>query len=497
MNWTWTFTDKDKVVLYGMIPKYTFNDPGVYNIILNVTDTSGNCAIDSFNVTVLDITLPIANAGFNLTVNEDTSVTFNGSGSSDNVGVVNWTWLLKNNLLNKFLYGKIVNYTFDDPGVYYVILNVSDAAGNWMNDTIKVTVNDITPPTADAGIDRTIYEGEIASFLGTESSDNVGIVNWTWTISDESGNITKYGMAVNHSFMVPGIFTITLKVFDEAGNSNTDTLIVNVQDITPPVANAGYDIIIQEGTIVNFNGNLSSDNVGIVNFTWTFFDGFIEMTLYGIAPNYTFNHPGVFYITMFVTDAAGFWHEDFLMIQVNKSQESNMSTIQGKVTDEDGNPLEGVQVKIKASDGKQYITTTDANGSFSMEIPDGNFSWKINRKGYKPVSGTSSTDELEEGYLDFKGVNFVEEDNISIGLIAIIMLSMLFFIAISISLFVILRKKRLISEKATPKKVEDGVIPKKARENEFLELERLYGPQPSEKQGGKNVENLKDVTKDI
>src|SRR5207245_7457229 len=41
-----------------------------------------------------DGTPPIANAGPDQTVNEDTPVAFDGSGSTDNVGIVNYTWAL-------------------------------------------------------------------------------------------------------------------------------------------------------------------------------------------------------------------------------------------------------------------------------------------------------------------------------------------------------------------------------------------------------------------
>src|SRR3989442_2534320 len=41
-----------------------------------------------------DGTPPIANAGPDQTVNEDTPVAFDGSGSTDNVGIVNYTWSL-------------------------------------------------------------------------------------------------------------------------------------------------------------------------------------------------------------------------------------------------------------------------------------------------------------------------------------------------------------------------------------------------------------------
>lgn len=43
-----------------------------------------------------DTTPPLANAGPDQTVDEDTPVTFDGSGSTDDVGIVNYTWTFVN-----------------------------------------------------------------------------------------------------------------------------------------------------------------------------------------------------------------------------------------------------------------------------------------------------------------------------------------------------------------------------------------------------------------
>ncbi len=110
------------------------------------------------NVTVLDITPPIANAGPDQIVNEGTEVAFNGSGSSDNVEIKNLTWtFIDGNQVH--LYGEIISYLFNDPGLYVVTLNVSDEEGNWNTDTMNVTVKDVTLPNSDAGPDQTVIEG--------------------------------------------------------------------------------------------------------------------------------------------------------------------------------------------------------------------------------------------------------------------------------------------------------------------------------------------------
>lgn len=59
---------------------------------------------------------------------------------------------------------------------------------------------------------------------------------------------------------------------------------------------------------------------------------------------------------------------DNKLIVITKAEESAPArTITGKVTDEKGTPLAGVTVQVRGSEG---VTTTAADGSFSIEVPD-------------------------------------------------------------------------------------------------------------------------------
>jgi len=82
---------------------------------------------------------PVANAGPDQAVNEDTLLTFNGSASSDNVAITAYTWTFADVTI-KTLTGEKPAYTFNTPSVYTITLNVTDKAGNWATDTITVTV---------------------------------------------------------------------------------------------------------------------------------------------------------------------------------------------------------------------------------------------------------------------------------------------------------------------------------------------------------------------
>ncbi len=151
-----------------------------------------------------DTDSPKANAGQDQTVNEGTTVFFDGSGSSDIIGIANWTWTFTDDK-SVHLYGEKPTYRFDNPGVYIVTLNVTDAVSYWDIDTINVTVLDITTPIVNAGPDHIINEGMEVSFDGKASSDNVKITNWTWTFTD--GNpVFLYGVITTYLFNDPGLF---------------------------------------------------------------------------------------------------------------------------------------------------------------------------------------------------------------------------------------------------------------------------------------------------
>ena len=80
---------------------------------------------------------PVAVAGPDLTCGVDEAVSLDASGSSDNIGIVGYTWSLGDGLE---VAGEKVAHRYDHPGVYTVVLRVVDAAGNSAEDDLQVTV---------------------------------------------------------------------------------------------------------------------------------------------------------------------------------------------------------------------------------------------------------------------------------------------------------------------------------------------------------------------
>jgi len=329
LSYAWDMDDSDGLDWVspdqtGQRPIHVYTEPGDYTVTLNVTDTAGNSGFDTLTVWVFDITPPTANAGPNGSVNEGSPYDFDGSGSTDNVGIFTYAWDVD---ASDGVDWSSPDYTsvnpshiYSEPDIYIATLNVTDAAGYWSTDTVKINVTDITPPIANAGPNDSVYNNTAYSFDGSASTDNTGIVNYTWDFGD---GIKGYGVTPSHTYTKPDTYIVTLKVTDAAGNNNTDTMTIKVIDTSDPNANAGPDTTVNEDTPHIFDGSNSFDDVGIQNYAWDIDAGdgidwsnpdFSGSSLWD--PVHTYTLPGFYTVTLNVTDADGNWNIDTVFITV-------------------------------------------------------------------------------------------------------------------------------------------------------------------------------------
>jgi chitodextrinase len=194
-------------------------------------------------------------------------------------------------------------------GVYYWRVKAVDGMGNQGNWAPRQFTVDSTPPKADAGSDQIVNEDTSVTLDGSSSSDKNGIVSYTWILPNQK---TLSGMITTNTFETPGIYTITLKVTDPAGNYATDNVVITVLDVTKPMAKATYTVISH--LIVwtaTFDASASNDNVGIVSYEWDFGDG---TTATGQTASHTYSKAGVYNVTLTVRDAADNTNTDFVTV---------------------------------------------------------------------------------------------------------------------------------------------------------------------------------------
>jgi hypothetical protein len=75
-------------------------------------------------------------------VTEGDLVELDGSGSSDNVGISNWTWWIDFQGETEFHYGEIVEFRPQEKGRYYITLQVMDERGLTSMDSKSMEVRE-------------------------------------------------------------------------------------------------------------------------------------------------------------------------------------------------------------------------------------------------------------------------------------------------------------------------------------------------------------------
>jgi PKD repeat protein len=271
----------------------------------NATDGEGNWMDFLGGGTVVDIINPVAVMDVEIEVNEDQQLILNGTGSYDNIGIVDHVWKITSYEHEFVFRGKVVNYSFEQPGEYSVSLKVTVLAGNSDMDTSIIHVIDIIPPHADAGADQEVRSGTRVTFNGSGSFDNVRITNLSWTFQHGEDTIDLFGWHPDFTFVLPGTFKVTMKVQDGALNVGLENITIIVKDMTPPIADAGLDQIVQNGSLVILNGSGSSDNIDIVNWTWGLTYNGTEIKLFGAVVEIRFDMVSNYNIELVVKDAVG------------------------------------------------------------------------------------------------------------------------------------------------------------------------------------------------
>ena len=122
-------------------------------------------------------------------------------------------------------------------------ISAVDPNSNWGSKQNIVVVEDIIPPTAVAGPNVAILQGERTILNASLSSDNIGITSYTWHLMNNGNDLYYYRAVQNLAFNSGANWFVELLVEDAAGNNDTDHLWVNVSDVTKPQI---YDPILPE-----------------------------------------------------------------------------------------------------------------------------------------------------------------------------------------------------------------------------------------------------------
>ena len=238
-------------------------------------------------ITVSDVNQPpVANAGSDQTILQvGVTVALDGSNSSDpDDGIVSYFWQQTAGPAISLSNNAAVQPTFVSPNVatggesLRFSLTVTDASGDQDTDTCIVVVTlDNLPPTADAGGDQTVNEGDTVALDGSNSSDPDGtIAAYLWQQTAGTAVSLSDSTTIQPNFTSPDVglqgesLTFKLTVTDNQGLQGSDEVVITVGwQNEAPTADAGPDSTVTEGETVTLDGSNSSDrDGGIASYHW-------------------------------------------------------------------------------------------------------------------------------------------------------------------------------------------------------------------------------------
>lgn len=202
-------------------PSGLFDPQSVGSFDLLFTIGTGTCET-SDNLTVEVLALPTIDAGVDLSICDESTVTLNPTAASTNGSIISYTWT-GNDLSDPTIATPVAS-----PSVTSLYtLTVVDEAGCSASDELTVEVSDL--PVVNAGADLELCDQAIEEVLTGFSPTNG---QWAGEgIVDDSGIFLSPG---------EGVYTLTYTYTDAGGCVNSDVLEVTV--VAPQVADAGDDL---------------------------------------------------------------------------------------------------------------------------------------------------------------------------------------------------------------------------------------------------------------
>jgi ELWxxDGT repeat protein len=320
---------------------------------------------------------PVANAGDDVTVNEQTTVNLSAVASNDSDGnIVSYLWVQISGAAVTITSADQQQASFIAPDitqteVLVFQLTVTDDDGDTDSDTISITVNASSNvlPAVVAANDVTVNATDTVELAATASDADGTIASYSWAqISGDFNPSLSNADTASASFTAPSIqfggsavFQIT--VTDDFGASATDTLTVTVNGTDLPiVASAGANQNVVEAVTVSFDASGSNDPDNTITYAWVQLSGKTvsinspaASNANFIAPAISVNEDLIFQLT--VTNDAGLTATDTVTISVARDPANRINPVSNAGNDQTVTVGDTVTLSGSGTDADGFIVT--------------------------------------------------------------------------------------------------------------------------------------------
>ena len=300
VSYSWNFGDESTDS--GIAVSHSYEENGIYNVTLTVTDDDG--AIGSKTVTIaVKNRPPVAKISTSTTIlDKEEIVTFDASESYDPDGIiVSYEWNFGDGTTAT---GITVSHSYPATGEYTVTLTVTDDDGAIDTAKVKKTVLNQGPLAAFTESAHTVDTDETIYFDASDSYDPDGIIiSYSWDFGD--GN-TATGVEAEHAYQNSGTYTVTLTVTDNDGATDTVNaakIILSKAPVPPVALFTENATVAKTDETIHFDASDSYDPDGtIVSYEWNLGDG---TTGTGVETDHAYSEVGDFMVTLTLTDNDG------------------------------------------------------------------------------------------------------------------------------------------------------------------------------------------------
>ncbi|MDH5402736.1 MAG: hypothetical protein OEY49_09615, partial [Candidatus Heimdallarchaeota archaeon] len=250
---TGMWNDRTFIIYVITLPK------GIYNITIVVFDIAGNSVSNTVFYEVLDQTNPeFISSPMDTQIEEHEYYLLSWSAYDQHSGsyaiFVNGTSVVSDLWFNSGVIS--INLNTFSKGDYNFTLILSDSSGNFIVDTILVTILDLTLPTIDIKPGNYTYnEGETGNTIQWHAIDSHSDVYFIYRNGSQIQTGVWSGttlISINIDGLLLGYYNFTIIFYDESNNYSSHFVIIEVIDENNPILiSSSEDTTIIEGTSLN------------------------------------------------------------------------------------------------------------------------------------------------------------------------------------------------------------------------------------------------------